>query len=114
MSLIQRCQKQMLVYWPRIGTEVTGEAIYGAPSEYTCRWDSCIREIQSPTATRIISKIQIISEIQLEIGGLVRLGTLADTAFWDHPKRNSDVHEILEIGVMPNLRNTETLYEAYA
>jgi hypothetical protein len=42
----------------------------------------------------------------------MRLGTLADTAYWDNPKQNSDVYEVIDSSMTPNLRNTETLYEA--
>jgi hypothetical protein len=42
----------------------------------------------------------------------MRLGTLADTAYWDNPKQNPDVYEVIDSSMTPNLRNTETLYEA--
>lgn len=112
MSIIDRCQKQTLVYWPRIGTEKTGEAIYGPPVEYTCRWDEMLKIIQTGVDTRVMSKVQTITQVRLAVGGLMRLGTLADTAFWDKPKSNSDVYEILDSSATPNLRNTQTLYEA--
>ena len=112
MSLIKRCQKNSLVYWPLLGSKQTGEPIWGAPVQYTCRWDEMLKEIIGPTGTKVMSSIQTITEVRLGVGGLMRLGTLADTAFWDDPKRNPDVYEILDSSATPNIRNTETLYEA--
>jgi hypothetical protein len=42
----------------------------------------------------------------------MRLGTLADTAYWDNPKQNPDVYEVIDSSMTPNLRNTAILYEA--
>ena len=112
MSLISRCQKQVLVYWPRVGTQKTGESIFGPPVEYTCRWEEMLKEVQTGTATRVVSRVQAITQVRLQVGGLMRLGTLIDTSFWDYPKSNPDVYEVIDSSATPNLRNTETLYEA--
>ena len=112
MSLIKRSQKQRLVYWPRVGTQKTGEPIWGSPVEMSCRWEEMLKEVQSNTATRVMSRVQTITEVRLEVGGLMRLGTLSDTPFWGDPKRNPDVYEVIDSSMTPNLRNTETLYEA--
>ena len=112
MGIISRCQKQTLVYWPKIGTQKTGETIFGAPQEYTCRWEEQLKEVQSNFNTRAMSRVQAITQVRLEVGGLMRLGSLADTAFWDAPKSNPDVYEVIDSSATPNLRNTETLYEA--
>lgn len=114
MSIITRCQRQRLVYWERIGTEVTGEGVYGSPVEVACRWDDRVREIIGPHGTKVLSRVEIISQFRLEVGGLVRKGTLADTAYWDDPKQNTGVYEILESSETPNLRGTESLFEAWA
>lgn len=114
MSLITRCQKETLVYWAQIGTKVTGEPIWGPPEQLTCRWDHCAREIIQPNNTKIFSKIELITEKLLEIGGLVRRGTLVDTAYWEDPKANEDVYEILQVDETPTLNYSERLYEAYA
>ena len=65
MSLITRCQTRVLTYWPRIGTQRTGEPIWGAPTEYTCRWDDKIREIIGPQGTKVMSSIEVITEVLL-------------------------------------------------
>jgi len=111
-SLIRRCQRQTLVYWPRVGTQKTGEPIWGSPVEYTCRWDEMLKEVISNTNTRVMSRVQTITQVRLQVGGLMRLGTLADTAYWGNPKQNPDVYEVIDSSMTPNLRNTETLYEA--
>lgn len=114
MSLIRRCQVNTLVYWPRIDTLPTGEPVWGAPQEMTCRWDDRVREIIGPHGTKVLSRVEIISQSRLEVGGLVRKGTLADTAYWDDPKQAAGVYEILESSETPNLRGTESLFEVWA
>ena len=102
------------MYWPRIGTQKTGEPIWGAPSEMTCRWEDKLQEIITSTNTRVMSSVEIISEFRLEVGGLIKRGNLAAVAYWDDPKRNTGIYEILKSSETPNMRYSESLYEACA
>jgi len=114
MSLIRKCQRETLVHWPLIGSKQTGEPIWGAPQQITCRWDDCTREIIQANNTRVLSKVELITEILLSPGDLVRRGTLANTAYWEDPKRNQDAYEVLKVCDTPTLNYRERLYEAYA
>ena len=113
MGLIQRCQKESLVYWPLLRFARTGEPIWGPPEQMTCRWDHCSRQIILDNNTTVYSKSEIITEKLLAVGGLVRRGTLADTAYWENPKDNQDAYEILKICETPTLSYGDRLYEAY-
>jgi len=114
MSLISRVQKETLVYWPLTEFERTGEPIWGAPEEMTCRWDSCSRQVIAANDSAIFPKHEIITEKLLVVGGLVRRGTLADTAYWENPKDNQDAFEIIKVCETPTLNYGDRLYEAYA
>jgi len=113
-SLIKRCQRQTLVYWERTGTAKTGEPIWGPPTEMTCRWEDRLQEIITSTNTRVMSSVEVITETRLQVGGLIKLGTMATVAYWDTPKQNDGIYEVLKSSETPNLRNTESLYEACA
>lgn len=114
MSLIKRCQKNTLVYWPLESFASTGEPIFGAPDEMKCRWDDCVRQIIGPNNTRVLSSVEVITEFKLAVGGLIKLGTLDSITHWDDPKQNTGCYEILKVCETPNLKNRESLYEAYA
>lgn len=114
MSLIRRSQKESLVYWPRIDTKKTGEPIWGPPVEMSCRWEDMKKEIIGANGTRVMTSIQLITETRLDVGGLVKYGTIGEVAYWDDPKKNTGVHEVLDSSRTPNMRATEYLYEACA
>lgn len=113
-SLIKRAQKETLVYWARIDTKRTGEPIWGPPTQMTCRWEEMHKEIIAANGTRIMTSIQLITESRLEVGGLVKYGTLTEVAYWDDPKKNPGIYEVLDSSRTPNMRATENLYEACA
>lgn len=114
MSLISRSMKQRLVRWPWIGTTATGEPLWGPPEEYTCRWEDDAREVILTDNTRRMSRNYVITPIQLVEGDLICKGQLTEITYWDAPKQNPKVFEVIRSAATPNLRNTEVLYEAYA
>ena len=113
MSLITRCQKQTLVYWPPNGTTQSGQPIWGSPVNVKCRWDNNSKQIVTPTQGVVLCRAQIITEYLLAVGGIVALGTLDTISYWADPKANPGAYEIISAMSTPNLRNTEVLYEVY-
>lgn len=114
MGLIRRCQKSELTVWPFISTESNGQPVYGAPLEITCRWDDRTSEVQGQRQTVVLSKHQIITEIKLVPGDMVLHKPIAEVTYLDNPKDNTGAVEVIAIAETPNLRHTETLYEAWA
>lgn len=114
MSLITRCQRETLVYWAPNSTNMAGELEWHAPVEMTCRWDDKVQEIRTDDGTYVLAKSEVISEIKLEVGGIVFRGTLNDVVYPDTPRDNPNVFRILKVMETPNLRYTERLYEAWA
>lgn len=114
MGLISRCQKSELTYWPLTGTQSNGQPIYGAPKQITCRWDDRISEVQGQRQTVVLSKHQIITEIKLTPGDMVLHLPLVQVPYRDVPKDNPGAVEVIAVAETPNLRHTETLYEAWA
>lgn len=113
MSLITRCQRQNVVYWPQIGSNQYGEPIWGPPQQMTCRWDDKVQQVLDPKNTMVMSRAELITESQLAVGGVITKGTIDTVAYWSDPKANSGVYEVIKVSATPNMRNTETLYEAW-
>ena len=112
--LIKKCQRQKLVYWPYESDNAHGEPIWGAAQEMTCRWDDVVSEIIDPQGTVVYSKASIISEIYLNVGGLVRKGTLDETPNTGcDPKDNGQTYEIIKVSATPDIKNRRVLYEAW-
>jgi hypothetical protein len=78
------------------------------------RVDSKIMQVMGPHDTMVISRWQLITNSLLEIGGIVVLGELSSISYWSDPKENLNAYEVLAVSTTPNLRNTETLNEAFA
>ena len=119
MSLISRCQRETLVYWPPASPDNGDPDKYGqlkwdAPVEMTCRWDDKIQEIQTGEMTRVVSRVEIISQSKLQVNGYVYRGTLNDLVYPDDPTCNSDAYPILKVAETPDLRYRQRLYEAWA
>ena len=45
---------------------------------------------------------------------MIGQGSLADTPYWDDPKKNDKAYEILSAMETTNIRDTESLYEVCA
>ncbi|MFN7318862.1 MAG: hypothetical protein ACK5S6_05070 [bacterium] len=113
MSLITRCQRQTVVYWPLIGNNQYGEPVWGPPQQLTCRWDDKSQQIVDPKNTLVVSRAELIIQTEVAVGGIIIKGTLDTVAYWSDPKANLGAYEVLKVSSTPNIRNTETLYEAW-
>lgn len=119
MSLITRCQRETLVYWPPPSPDngqenKFGELKWDAPKEMTCRWDDKTQEIQTGEMTRVVSRVEIISETKLQVNGYVYRGTLSSLTYPDSPTCNPNCYPILKVSETPDLRYRQRLYEAWA
>jgi hypothetical protein len=114
MGIITRAQKQILVYWPYTGADLFGQPTYGTPEQMTCRWEDLLKQVFRIDGSPVFSKIELITKKRLEPKGLVWKGKLAAFSAPVRPDNSTGVHEIIAASSLPNLRNTETLYEAWA
>ena len=114
MSLITRSQRQRITYWEPLEANAYGEPRWGAPVEYTARVDAKIMQIIGASDTLVLSRYQLITQVLLEVGGVVVLGEIGSISYWADPKANLNAYEILAVASTPNLRNTETLFECWA
>lgn len=114
MSLVKRAQRQSLVYWaPKIASS-HGATRYYEPVILACRWDGKVQQIITETGESKISKVELITEKLLEVGGVVFLGSQADLKYPHTPMKNIGAYEVLKVAFTPPLRTGDTLYEAWA
>lgn len=114
MSLITRSQRQKITFWPPLAANQHGEPQFGPPVEYTARVDAKIMQVIGSDTTMKLSRYQLITQVLLEVGGVVVLGEIGSISYWADPKANLNAYEILAVASTPNLRNTETLFECWA
>lgn len=114
MSIITKAQKQTMVYWAYSGADVYGQPTYSAAVQMKCRWDDTVKQIFAKDGSPVFSSIELITQSRIEPKGMVWLGKLADVTDANIPRNNTGVREVIMASSTPNLRNTETLYEAWA
>lgn len=112
-NLINRVQKQRLVYFKPKQSNSHGEKQWEAPVEYKCRWDAKNTTVMAADATMVLSRNALITEVLLEVGGIVVLGELSGISYWAEATQNPGAYEILAVSSTPDLRNRKILYEAF-
>jgi hypothetical protein len=115
MGIISRVRKQTAVYWPpSITFDKYGQPQTENPREISCRWDDVTEEFVDALGTRVVGRaiVMVPVEESVEVGGVLMLGTLDDLTEIT-PKDNEGAYEVRRIDETPNIRNTQTLVEAY-
>jgi len=112
--------KQTCVYWALASEESGGDDFdnYGQPQlaspiEISCRWSDKNEEFIGPNGTKLISQAKVFVFQDVDIGGVLMLGTLADITDDDDVKENDGAYEIKAFHKAPNLRATEWLRTAF-
>ncbi len=123
MSLISRMitYGQKAVYWALLGTDSAGVVDYDDygqpqhtdPVEINCRWEEITIEFLDAQGTRQLSNARVYVGQDVDIGGVLMLGELADVTDENNPKENDDAWEIRRFEKLPNLKNTQFLRTAY-
>lgn len=116
-NIIKKVQRETLTYWapdPINPTNEFGEPNWLAPREYTCRWDDKVQQIQLADRSYVLSRCELITEVQLAVGGFVMLGTLNQITDWTVPKNNPGAYELIKVSRTPDIKNRRQLFEAWA
>lgn len=112
MSLIRRMRKQAAVWWSQTSPDARGIFGYSDPVQILCRWeDRAERYLDSKRQERVSRSLVYVDRL-MRVGDRLMLGDL-DSNTPENPRSSNVVFEIQSIAVVPNLRNTETLYQAY-
>ncbi|GAG43360.1 unnamed protein product, partial [marine sediment metagenome] len=102
MSLITRMLKQTCVYWPLESVESAvaddfdnyGQPQVSTPSEISCRWEDVSEEFIDAQGTRQISRAKVYVDQDVDVGGILMLGELADITDEENIKENDGAYEI--------------------
>lgn len=117
MGIITKMRKQTAVYWPPESSESAGDDFdnYGQPQvslspvQIMCRWEDVTEEFIDVAGTRQLSRARVYVDRDVEVGGILMLGELADIADATNIKENDGAWEIRRFEKLPNLKATEFL-----
>ena len=120
MSILTKMLKQTCVYWAPGSMETGGRdfndygsPMYASPVELSCRWEDRASEYINRDGVSMYSKSIVYVGIDVEVGGVLFLGTLDDIVDSDEPKKNDNAWEIQGFDKIPNLRGAKFVRKAY-
>lgn len=113
MGLLERIRKQTLVYWAPEQADEFGKPTYADPVELSCRWEDTCEEFIGPEGARELSTAKVFVGEDVEVKGVMMLGTLEDLTESGDPKLNEGAGEIRRFEKVANIRQTKTLRVAY-
>ena len=119
-SLISKMLKQTCVYWGLAseGDEDTdfddyGQPLLTDPVELDCRWEDVSEEFISADGTRQLSRAKVYVESDVDVGGILMLGTEDDITDSDNVKENEGAWEVKRFDSLPTFKATEFLRTAF-
>jgi len=119
MKIISKCQKSTAVYWAPlksggvVQTDDYGTIRFKPPVQITCRKDDEERQVIKEDGTTVLSMAQYITEIAVEVGGILLEGELSKVATPTRPREIKGAREIISVMNTPTLNYRKTLHEAY-
>jgi hypothetical protein len=100
------------VYWPPSGADVYGQNTLGSPIQLPCRWEKKITETIDSTGTIVLSGSTVYLASEVLVGGRLFEGLLKTVQASGFVITDRRVREIINVGVVPNLKGTQTLTTA--
>ncbi len=118
MSIISRMRKQDAVYWSLtaagIKYDTFGNPVNAVqPIQIKCRWDGSQEEFLDSEGTKRMSQAVVFVDRDVDIGGYLFEGVVADLQNQTDPRKNSEAFEIKAFKRTPNLKATEFLLTAF-
>jgi len=116
MRIITKMLKQTCVYWALESAESAGDDYddYGqpqqtAPVELSCRWETVTEEFLDKNGTVQLSQAKVYVGQDVDLGGVLMLGGLADITDSSYPKENEGAWEIKRFEKLPTLKADQFL-----
>lgn len=78
LKFIASVTVQTAIYWGAPKPSGYGGYTYAAAVEIPCRWDEQIELVRAANGEEVVSKAQLLLTQDVDEGGIVRLGYLAD------------------------------------
>jgi hypothetical protein len=109
-TTISRVLTDKAVYWGNPTN--TGAGIeFDSPVQINCRWTVIKQKVKNKLGDEIISKAAVLTDTELQEGGMLWLGELADLS--SGFVENVDGREIIEIRKLKSLYNEQQVQMAY-
>ncbi len=120
MGLISSMLKQTCVYWPLGNTEsggmshdAYGKPIYSEPVEISCRWEEKTEKYLNAKGEEVLSNAVVFVAQDVQLSGVLMLGTLDDITDEVNPLENSGAFSIQRFEKLPDLKAREFLRKAF-
>ena len=114
IAVATKTMKATAVYWPPENTyDSYGKPVPRDPFEILVRWDDVVEEFVDEEGVPQMSKAKLIVDRDLEIGGVLMLGELADIVDYAEPKENPDAWEIKLFSKIANFRGNKYIRQVY-
>jgi hypothetical protein len=114
IRFLKRVCVQTAVYWSAPVSNGMGGGVYGTPYEIKCRWTDKVQVVKwqssyVPTSNEFISYAEILVLVDLDLLGVLYLGTLAGLTTVQKlaPLSISTAKEIKSIKKVPLFRSTD-------
>jgi len=104
MRIIRTMRRQKAVYWGNPSSDGRGGVQVDLPVEIDCRWVDTNEQVRTANGEEVTSMSKVYSDRDLEIGGFLRLGTIADLNGVEDPEELDDAHEIIKFEKLPVLK----------
>ena len=112
---IKKHLNQDMVYWGNPQDDGEGGYEFDDPIPIKGRCEYKTELVMTGMGEEKVSRARVYVEQKLDEGGYLYLGTLEDSNIGDDqlPKSTQGSMKILAIGIVPNLKATESLYRAF-
>lgn len=115
-TIITSMLNQTAVYWANPVSDGVGGRTFDDPVEMSVRWeDRAELFLLRGTGEEVVSQAIVYAAVDVDIGGYLFLGTLADmtSAQEGDPMNTDDAREIRSLGKSPDIRASTTLRKVW-
>lgn len=115
MGIISSMLRQKAVYWASPENDGYGNFTFDDPVEIDCRWEEKAESYFKPNGTEAQSLAIVYVDRDVDIGGYLQFGELADvgSANLNNPEDDPDSYRIEQKYKLPNFRISEYLRIAF-
>ncbi len=103
---------QTAVLWAKVSYDAYGEPTVAAPVEVQVRWEKGHRESRDPQNNVISFDATVVLPYQVAEGSIMWLGELADFMGTGSGEPDTELMEVMDFRVTPDLKNRATRFVA--
>ena len=112
-GIIRHLIKEKVVYWAPSGVDDYGNPAFSTPVEIDARWEDTVEQFVDIEGDQQMSRAKVYCLTDLEVQGILLLGSLTTSVDQVNPRSNDGAWEIRRVDKQPNIRATEFLRTAW-